>query len=263
MGTRFRNEPDLTVVIPTRDERDNIVPLLRRLETVRPDLRLAILFVDDSSDDTAAVVTREAASCTRSVSVIHRPANERSGGLGGAVRLGVLAAQSDLICVMDADLQHPPELLGALVDELRGSDSDLVVASRFCDRGHVGNFSAVRVALSRACAMAAKALFPRHLRAISDPMSGFFLVRRSAIDAEALRPRGFKILLEILVSRRGLATGEVPFGFGERHSGESKASLLEGARYFRYLVELRLRRRRVRFPASESFIPARASLGEL
>jgi dolichol-phosphate mannosyltransferase len=230
---------DLTVVVPTRDERDNIAPLLRRLEAVRPELALAVLFIDDSSDSTPEVIHQEAARSSRCVSVIHRPEDQRSGGLGGAVRLGLLAARSELVAVMDADLQHPPELLGALVDELHRSNADLVVASRYCDRGDVGDFSLLRVALSRASAIAAKMLFPRRLRGVSDPMSGFFLVRRSTIDADALNPSGFKILLEILVSARVVTTREVPFRFGERQAGDSKASLREGAKYLTRLVELR------------------------
>jgi dolichol-phosphate mannosyltransferase len=239
------SEPDvdLTIVVPTRNERDNVGPLLRRLDGLSPELRFAVIFVDDSSDDTARVVQDEAAACSRWVSVLHRPEAQRPGGLGGAVKLGLLSARSDLICVMDADLQHPPEVLEALLAEARNSNADVVVASRYCARGDVGEFSPFRVALSRGSSMVAKAVFPRRLRAVSDPMSGFFLVRRSALNVHALRPEGFKVLLEILLSRPGVTTSEVPFRFGERHSGDSKASLREGARYLRRLVELRTRRR--------------------
>jgi dolichol-phosphate mannosyltransferase len=230
---------DLTVVVPTRNERDNVPLLLQRLEAVRPELRLEVLFVDDSSDDTPSVIERLAEGSSRSVSLTHRPEAERSGGLGGAVQLGLLSAQAELVCVMDADLQHPPELLGALVDAARRSGADVVVASRYCDDGDVGDFSAIRVALSRVSAFAAKALFPRRLRGVSDPMSGFFLVRRSSIDPTALRPKGFKILLEILLSGRLLKTRDVPFRFGERHAGDSKASLREAATYAVRLLELR------------------------
>jgi dolichol-phosphate mannosyltransferase len=239
-------EFDVTVVVPTRNERDNIAPLLMRLERVRPELRVEVLFVDDSSDDTPSVIEMHAKRSSRVVSVLHRPASERVGGLGGAVRLGLSAAKSDLVCVMDADLQHPPDLVGALLDEAHRSGSDVVVASRYCDRGDVGNFSALRVALSRGSAMLAKALFPRRLRAVSDPMSGFFLLRRSAVNVAELQPRGFKILLEILLGGRSLTISEVPFRFGERHSGDSKASLREGTRYIRRLLELRVSGRSAR-----------------
>ena len=237
---------DLAVVVPTRNERDNIAPLLRRLERVCPKLRLEVLFVDDSTDDTPRVIEEQMGRCSCAVSLIHRPGKDRSSGLGGAVRTGLLAAESDLVCVMDADLQHPPEVLGALVDRAVSSNADVVVASRYRLAGDVGEFSALRVAVSRGSAMLAKLLFPRRLRSVSDPMSGFFLVRRPAIDAAALRPRGFKILLEILVSSGRLTTSEVPFRFGQRYSGHSKASLREGTRYLRRLAELRAHRHRLR-----------------
>jgi dolichol-phosphate mannosyltransferase len=238
--SRATGDFDVTAVVPTCNERDIIAPLLRRLERIRPELRLEVLFIDDSSDDTARVIEVQARRCSRTVSLIHRPEGERSGGLGGAVRAGLLVARSDLVCMMDADLQHPPELLGTLIDEATRSRADIVVASRYCDRGDVGGLSGFRLAISRGSAMLAKALFPRRLSSVSDPMSGFFLIRRSAVDASALRPKGFKILLEILLSGGALVTRDVPFRFGERHSGDSKASWHEGVRYLRRLVELRI-----------------------
>jgi dolichol-phosphate mannosyltransferase len=230
----------VTVVVPTRNERENVAPLLRRLETIRPELRLEVLFVDDSSDDTPGVIEGQARRCSRTVSLLHRPEGERSGGLGGAVLAGLLAARSDLVCVMDADLQHPPELLGALIDEASRSQADVVVASRYCDRGDAGELSPFRLAVSRGSALLAKTLFPRRLRTVSDPMSGFFVVRRSAVDPRALQPKGFKILLEVLVSGGALVATEVPFRFGERNSGNSKASWREGVTFLHRLLELRV-----------------------
>jgi dolichol-phosphate mannosyltransferase len=106
-GPRARGEFDVSVVVPTRNERGNVAPLLRRLEKIRPDLRLEVLFIDDSWDDAPRVIEGQASRCSRTVSLIHRPEGERWGGLGGAVRAGLLAGRSDLVCVMDADLQHP------------------------------------------------------------------------------------------------------------------------------------------------------------
>jgi len=231
---------ELTVVVPSRNERDNVVPLLERIERVRPNVRMEVLFVDDSTDDTPQVISSQAGRSSYEVSLIHRRENEQIGGLGGAVQTGFIAAQSDLICVMDADLQHPPELIGDLFDEAARSSADLVVASRYCRRGDVGELSAFRLVLSRGAATVAKLLFPRRLRRISDPMSGFFLIRRSAIDVTALRPNGFKILLEVLLAGRRLSVREVPFRFAERHAGASKASLGEGVRYIRRLLEMRV-----------------------
>jgi len=213
---------------------------MARLERVEPTLRLEVLFVDDSEDHTPDTIRAVADRCSRTVAVIHRPPGERHGGLGGAVVAGMRAARSEWICVMDADLQHPPELLGALLAEARRSNADVVVASRYCPGGDVGDFSALRAALSRGSGLLAQAMFPGRLRAVSDPLSGFFLIRRAAVDLADLRPRGFKILLEILVRGGPMRTSEVPFRFGERYAGESKASLREGVRYLRRLVELRL-----------------------
>ena len=253
---------ELSLVVPTRDERDNVSPLLARLDNVDPDVRLEVLFVDDSDDDTPGVIRKLAARSSRRVAVIHRASAQRDGGLGGAVLAGLKAARSEWVCVMDADLQHPPELLGVLLEEARRSGADVVVASRYCPGGEVGNFSAVRTTLSRSSALVARTLFPRRLRRVSDPLSGFFLIRRTAVDLTDLRPRGFKILLEILVRGGPLSTSEVPFRFGDRHAGESKASLREGFRYVRRLIELRARRPRRRdrgttSVAGSSVAPAR------
>jgi dolichol-phosphate mannosyltransferase len=230
---------DLTVVVPTRNEHDNIEPLLERLQNVCPDLRLEVLFVDDSTDGTPQAIREHAARSSRPVRLIHRPAHRRAGGLGGAVHAGLEDVRSELICVMDADLQHPPEVIAALVNEARRSRADVVVASRYCRCGDAGELGRVRRAVSCSSTLVARALFPRRLRGVTDPLSGFFLVRRDAIDLRAMRPRGFKILLEILLSGACPATSEVAFQFGERHAGESKASILEGIRYVRRLIELR------------------------
>jgi glycosyltransferase involved in cell wall biosynthesis len=232
----------LTVLVPTRNERGNIAPLLHRLGEVSRTTPLTAMFVDDSSDGTSAVIGRLAARTVCPVEVLHRPEHERADGLGGAVRLGLAEARSEYVCVMDADLQHPPELVPALLEEAQRSNADVVVASRRGCGGEVSGFSIGRRALSRGSEWMARALFPLCLRGVSDPMSGFFLLRRTAVDPSALHPRGFKILLEILLSDRRLSLSEVGFHFGERHAGESKATLREGASYLRRLIALRLHR---------------------
>ena len=243
LGRAVRGAPrgaaEVTVVVPTRDERENVLPLTARLLEVDRETPLEVLFVDDSDDDTPAVIRDLARRSSLRVCVIHRAANRRDGGLGGAVLAGIRAARTEWICVMDADLQHPPELLRPLLVEAHRSKADVVVASRYCTGGDVGDFTPAREALSRFSAVMARALFPSRLRAVSDPLSGFFLIRRAAVDPTELRPRGFKILLEILVRGTLLTTSEVPFRFGERYAGESKASLREGLRYLHALIELR------------------------
>ena len=232
----------LSIVVPTKNEAGNVAVLVDRIEQALAWLPLThlpaeVIFVDDSDDDTPAAI--EGITASIPVRLIHRPPGERTGGLGGAVVAGISASQAPWVCVMDADLQHPPEALQRLVQASSENRADLVVASRFCPGGDLGNFSRLRTRLSRACSRTAALLFTR-LRNVSDPLSGYFLVRRRALCVERLRPQGFKILLEILVRTPNLRISEVPFRFGERHAGETKASAQEGIRFLSHLVSLRL-----------------------
>src|SRR5690606_38293475 len=213
--------PSLTIVVPTRNEAENVGPLVERLDRCLPGQVLEIIFVDDSDDDTVAAIESLERSPDRVIRVIHRPRGERQGGLGGAVVVGLRAARADWVCVMDADLQHPPEVIPSLLERARATHADLVIASRYCGDGSLGRMGELRAAASRATTILAKIVFPGRLRGVTDPMSGFFLVCRRAVDPDSLRPCGFKILLEILIRTGGLQVAEVPYRFGERHAGES------------------------------------------
>ncbi|MFE2495852.1 glycosyltransferase [Streptomyces scopuliridis] len=250
IGAGERGEPELeatvvaepgavTVIIPTFNESGNVRELLRQLtDAVPARLPCEVLFVDDSTDDTPDVIESAAQDCPFPVNVIHREKPE--GGLGGAVVEGLKAAGSDWIVVMDADLQHPPALVPDLVAAGERTSADLVVASRYIDGGsRAGLAGGYRVAVSRAATWLTKGIFPARLRGISDPMSGFFAIRRSAVTSEALRPLGYKILLELAVRCRPEQPAEVPFVFRDRFAGESKSTAKEGLRFLRHLVELR------------------------
>jgi dolichol-phosphate mannosyltransferase len=232
--------PALSVVIPTRNEEGNIERLVERLDEVLASTAAEILFVDDSDDGTLAAIERARGLCRHDVRAIHRPPGSRKGGLGGAVVEGMRNARAPWICVMDADLQHPPEVIGRLAAKAREQSVDLIAASRFGGDASVGEFGPFRRGLSWLSAGSATLVFRRRLHRMTDPMSGFFMVRRAALDLDALRPNGFKILLEIVVRTRGLRVAEVPFEFGTRYAGDSKASLREGARYLAQLWRLRL-----------------------
>jgi dolichol-phosphate mannosyltransferase len=237
---RSMQKRTITVLVPTRNERDNIALLLARLEAVLPLGAAQVIFVDDSSDDTPDVIKSVASGSQLPVEVIHRTASERSGGLGGAVVTGMRAAVGDVIVVMDGDLQHPPETIPDLVMPIEQGIADLVVASRYRAEGDGGGLANLaRVGVSRSATTLAKLTFPRHLADVTDPMSGFFAVRTDAVDIGALKPAGFKILLEIL-ARCPLTVAEVGFTFSERHAGDSKASLSEGLRFAHHLCRLRL-----------------------
>ncbi|WP_197358299.1 polyprenol monophosphomannose synthase, partial [Streptomyces clavuligerus] len=210
----------VTLVVPTFNESENVGELLRRLtESVPARLPCEVVFVDDSTDTTPDVIRDAAQDCPFPVTVLHR--EEPVGGLGGAVVEGLRGAGSDWIVVMDADLQHPPALVPELVAEGERTGADLVVASRYVRGGsRAGLAGGYRVAVSRAATWLAKALFPRRLHGVSDPMSGFFAIRRSAVAGAvsngALQPLGYKILLELAVRCRPRAVTEVPFAFQER-----------------------------------------------
>jgi dolichol-phosphate mannosyltransferase len=227
----------LSVVVPTRNEADNVAPLIARLECCLPD-GCQVLFVDDSDDDTPERVRRVSAGAAVEVALIARPAGQRDGGLGGAVIEGARAAGGEWLCVMDGDLQHPPELVPVLLARAEQTGADLVLASRLAPGGSVGTLSRSRAALSRALAWTTTRLFSEPLRGVTDPMTGFFVVRRQALRLDRLRPDGFKILLEILVRTPGLRVAEIPFRFESRHAGRSKAGLREMARLARTLARL-------------------------
>jgi dolichol-phosphate mannosyltransferase len=230
--------PRQTVVIPTYNERDNVGPLLERLARILPAASTEILFVDDSTDDTPDVIREEAQHCPIPVTVHHR--DDRVGGLGGAVVEGFRLARGSWIVVMDGDLQHPPEIVPQLVAAGIRDGADLVVASRYAQGGsRRGLADGYRRLVSSSSTVATKLVFRTSLTQVSDPLSGFFAVRRSSLEIDELRPYGYKILLELVVRNRPGRVVEVPYTFEARHAGESKSSVREGLRFLRHLAVLR------------------------
>ena len=230
----------LSVIIPTRNESGNIAKLLSGIDRTFDNTPVEVIFVDDSTDETPQVVEAEANNYPDlHVRLIHRTPEERIGGLGGAVVRGLKTAQAEYACVMDGDLQHPPEMLPVLFKTASEKQVDLVTATRRAEDSKVTGLNLARNQISRVLDRAARIFFPRQLRGVTDPLTGFFLVRIKALDLEALRPNGFKILLEILVRNPKLRKAEVPFHFAERFAGQSKASATEAWRYFNLLWSLR------------------------
>jgi dolichol-phosphate mannosyltransferase len=232
---------DLSLVIPTRNEAGNIRELIDQLALAIPvDVRVEIIFVDDSSDDTPDVIGALAHRSAIPIRMNHR--EDPVGGLGGAVVEGLRMARAPWVVVMDADLQHPPEVVAHLLAAGRAGNADLVVASRYASGGDRSGLSGrYRRYVSGGSTLVTKLAFGRALRGVSDPMSGFFAVRRDAVNPTDLRPLGYKILLELVVQARPKRVAEVPYTFGVRHAGESKSSLREGVKFLRHLVGLRLR----------------------
>ena len=214
-----RPAPELTVVIPTYNERANIPLLVERLRKTLDGFEWEALFVDDNSRDGTSDAARAIGETDARVRCIRRIGRR---GLSGACIEGMLATQARYVAVMDADLQHDETALVAMLEKLRSGDIDLVVASRHLSGGSDEVFSALRQKISRGSSAIARRVLGVSL---SDPMSGFFMIRRTEFNALApqLSSQGFKILVDIVASARGkLRIAEVPFVFRERQHGESK-----------------------------------------
>ena len=241
--SRADEAPALSVIVPTRNEAGNIGPLLTRLGEALRGIDAEVLIVDDSDDATPDIAGQLAARSAVPIRVHARPPGQRPGGLGGAVLAGLAQARGPVCVVMDADLQHPPELLETLLRVSR-TGVDFVVASRYVVGGrNEGLERWHRRAVSKLATWVAKWALRPELAGISDPMSGFFLVRRSCLDLSALHPQGFKLLLELLVNSPQASVAEVPYTFDVRHSGASKAGVGEGLTYLRRLADLRAQAR--------------------
>jgi len=225
----------LGLVIPTLNEAGNIPVLLERIRTALEPMSInyeIIVVDDDSTDGTADVVNQQAARDSR-VRLLVRKGQR---GLAGAVIHGWEHTGADLLGVIDADLQHPPEVLPSLLEPVL-TTADIAIASRYVARDGVGEWNRLRLLISR-CGTLATAPLQRQGVKVKDPLSGFFVVRRECIEGLTLQPEGFKILLEILVKGRIRKAVEVPFRFGNRHSGKSKADVKVALQYFSLLGKL-------------------------
>ncbi|MCU1509545.1 MAG: hypothetical protein JWQ12_1810 [Glaciihabitans sp.] len=240
-GTELRVAPlTVSVIVPTFNEAPNVAELVRRIQTSLVGRNAEIIFVDDSTDDTPAAIELAASEFQIPVRLIHRP--QPTGGLSGAVLAGLRAADSDWCVILDGDLQHPPEVIPTLLDSAAEQGADVAVASRHVLGGSAAGLSGrMRHVVSSSAGILTRAMFPTRLRNVTDPMTGFFAVKRSALNLDSLRPRGFKILLEVL-ARNTLTVVEEPFVFGERRAGESKADFRQGMRFLLQLATLRFGR---------------------
>jgi len=211
--------PEVAVVLPTYNERDNLEEVIRRVGVALHGVAWEVVVVDDDSPDETWKLAHEIAERDARVRCIRRIGRR---GLAGACIEGMLSATAPVVAVMDADLQHDETLLPRMLERLKAGDADLVVASRFLEGSATDGLTAQRRAASGiANGLARIALGAR----LSDPMSGFFMLPRARVEAIAhrLSPQGFKILLDIIVSSRPrLRIAELPFVFRERIAGESK-----------------------------------------
>jgi len=232
----------LSIIIPTYNERDNIQPLVERLHRVLAGQSYEVIFIDDDSRDGTAEAVREMEKHFP-VRVLVRKDKK---GLASAVVDGISYAAGDIVAVMDADLQHPPEVIPALLQALENG-ADVAVASRYVKGGGSVGLGPVRKLVSRGAALIAHIALPE-TRPVHDPMSGFFMFRKRVVEGVELKPTGYKILLEILVRGKEQKLAEVPFLFALREKGKSKLNFRQQVDYLRHVYSLMQRRRElVRF----------------
>jgi dolichol-phosphate mannosyltransferase len=223
---------ELTVVVPTFNERDNISELVSRLEQCLRGKAWEVIFVDDDSTDQTAARIREIARQDPRVRCIQRIGRR---GLSSACVEGMLASSSPYLAVIDADCQHDETVLPRMLELLQSGEADVVVGSRYTAGGGIGSWNESRARMSRFATRLSRAVIKHDL---SDPMSGFFALRREVLELAVrnLSSVGFKILLDIIASSpTPPRIKELPYEFRNRHSGESK---LDGQALWSYLMLL-------------------------
>jgi dolichol-phosphate mannosyltransferase len=233
----------VSIVIPTRHEASTIGAFLKRLAAAVASTTYEILVVDDSDNDNTVDVlygVQQQLGDDRLV-VVHRPRGSVADRtLGSAVVTGIRLARGTYVCVLDADGQHPPELIPRLVETAERTDAEYVGASRYVAGGDPQGLDGIRrKAISRGLAMSARVAFVgTPIRTMTDPLSGFFLFRRSLVADVELKPIGWKISLEVLVRSRAARLAEVPYTFARRADGDSKASFSQGLLVLRHIATL-------------------------
>ncbi|WP_297488169.1 glycosyltransferase family 2 protein [Thermococcus sp.] len=227
-------KPKVSVIIPTYNERENLGELFRRISEALSGAGYGfeIIVVDDDSPDRTWEYAMEL-GMEYPVKVIRRR-NEK--GLSSAVIRGFKEASGEVLVVMDADLQHPPEKIPELVEAIENG-ADVAIASRYVPGGEVKNWYWYRKLISKGAIMLGRLALPK-IRSVKDPMSGFFALRREVVEGVELNPIGFKILMEILVKARYKKVVEVPFTFGLRRAGESKLGGKTMVAYLKHVYRL-------------------------
>lgn len=230
----------VTVVVPTFRERENIPLVVERLDSLLGDFEWEVVFVDDDSDDGSAGVLLELSRKHPRVRAIRRIGRR---GLASACLEGMASSDADIFAVMDADLQHDETVLPKMISAFREDPLlDLAVGTRYAGSGGVGNWSKSRQFVSRFATLIEKSVLRTPL---SDPMSGFFVLRRGLFEETVhhMTGKGFKILLDIVLSTgRELRTREFPYEFRARQHGESKLDVVVGLEYLYLLVDKTLGR---------------------
>lgn len=227
----------LSIIIPTYNEKDNVTPLIEKIHSVMSSYDYEIVFIDDDSKDgTAEAIHKLEKSFP--VRVVIRKDKK---GLASAVVDGIGYADSNIVGVMDADLQHPPEILPDLLKAIQNG-AEIAIASRYVKGGGCVGWSFTRKIISKGAITIAHLFLPQ-TKGVHDPMSGFFMLKKDVVEGVELTPTGYKILLEVLVKGKNRKLTEVPYQFLTRQKGSSKLSTKTQVDYLKHVYSLMDRRR--------------------
>ena len=222
MANTKQNQAQVSVIIPTYNESENIIQVLKSIgEHLPKDVEIETIVVDDNSPDGTGKVVEDYIADTRneagySIDIIHR---ETKSGLSSAILDGIQHSSAETIVVMDSDFSHPPKIIPQLVEEIKTSGYDIAIASRYTEGGEVSGWSTKRKLISKGATGIAKAGLGVNE---SDPMSGFFAFKRKILEGIKFDAIGYKMLLEILVKTKGAKVKEIPYTFTDRTRGSSK-----------------------------------------
>jgi dolichol-phosphate mannosyltransferase len=222
MANIKQSQAQVSVIIPTYNESENIIQVLKSIgEHLPKDVEVEAIVVDDNSPDGTGKVVEDYITNTQneagySINIIHR---ETKSGLSSAILDGIQHSSAETIVVMDSDFSHPPKIIPQLVEEIKTSDYDIVIASRYTEGGEVSGWSTKRKLISKGATGIAKAGLGVNE---SDPMSGFFAFKRKILEGIKFDAIGYKMLLEILVKTKGAKVKEIPYTFTDRTRGSSK-----------------------------------------
>ena len=252
--SRLSEQIHLSLIVPTYNESGNIEKIICILSKILNEAlpnNYELIIVDDNSPDRTWEIAQALVSEYPHLRVMRRQVER---GLSTAVIRGWQAAEGEVLGVIDGDLQHPPEILLKLLTAI-DQGADLAVASRHIDEGGVSDWSIVRRFLSRGAQILGLIILPKAISRVSDPMSGYFMVRRSAISGKLMNPLGYKILIEVLGRGDIEQIAEAGYVFQEREQGESKVTWKQYQEYIHHLLRLRFStgrleriRQRVDFP---------------
>jgi len=224
---------DLSLIIPTYNERENIQKLLFKIkkEFEKNKINGEVIIVDDNSPDRTWEIVERLSKKEKFIKVIKR---ESKSGLSSAVLAGFEKASSNILGVMDADLSHPSGKISKMHNAIKYHDFDLVIGSRYVKGGRIEGWNLYRKTQSRAAV-----LLSRIFTNIKDPMTGFFMIKKECIKRTKLNSKGFKILLEIIIKADYKKVKEIPITFKNRTQGKSKAGMVEIIYYLRNLIRYR------------------------